>query len=75
VRHEDKNERNEIMKTIAYTGHFYSTPDLVRPPGAEKEERNLLAGNSSLVTGINSFDPRTFTDVLITAATKPVLEG
>jgi hypothetical protein len=38
VRHEDKNERNKIMKTIAYTGHFYTTHDLVRPPGAEVKE-------------------------------------
>jgi hypothetical protein len=75
VRHAHKNERNEIMKTIAYTGHFYTTPDLVRPPGAEIEEGNLLAGNPSLVTGIDSIDPQTFTDVLITAATEPVLEG
>jgi hypothetical protein len=42
-RHADKNKRNKIMKTIAYTGHFYTTPDLVRPPGAEIEEENLLA--------------------------------
>jgi hypothetical protein len=70
VRHADKNERNQIMKTIAYTGHFYTTPDLVRPPGTEIEEGNLLATNSSLVTGLDSInfllDPRT-------AAREPVL--
>jgi hypothetical protein len=27
---------------MAYTGHFYTTPDLVRPPGAEIEEENQL---------------------------------
>jgi hypothetical protein len=72
VRHADKKERNKIMKTIAYIGHFYTTPDLVRPPGTEIEEGNLLAANPSLVTGLDSInfllDPRT-------AARKPVLVG
>jgi hypothetical protein len=31
------------MKTVAYTGRFYTTADRVRPPGAEIEEGNLLA--------------------------------
>ena len=42
VRHADTDERNQIMKTVAYSGHFYTTPDLVRPPGAEIEEGNQL---------------------------------
>jgi hypothetical protein len=33
VRHADKNERNKIMKTMAYTGHFYTTPDLLQLQG------------------------------------------
>jgi hypothetical protein len=59
VRHADKNERNEIMKTSPYTGHFYTTPDLVRPPGAEKEKRNLLDGNfpGSVVTDSQASPP------------------
>jgi hypothetical protein len=43
VRRANNNERNELMKTVAYTGRFYTTPDRVRPPGAEIEEGNLLA--------------------------------
>jgi hypothetical protein len=37
VRHAGTNERNQIMKTVAYSGHFYTTPNPVRPPGAEIE--------------------------------------
>jgi hypothetical protein len=42
-----------VVKTDAYTGRFYTTPDLVRPPGAEIEEGKLLATKSSLVEGLD----------------------
>jgi hypothetical protein len=55
VRHADKRKKNKvIMKTMAYTDHFYTTPDPVRPPGAEIEEGNQLClletGNPSGTT-------------------------
>jgi hypothetical protein len=69
VRRANNNERNEIMKTVAYTGRFYTTPDLVRPPGAEIEEGNLLATNFSLVA---DFDSINFPLHPQTAAREPV---
>jgi hypothetical protein len=66
ARHAETNERNQIMKTVAYSGHFYTTPNLVRPPGAEIEEGNLLVSNSFLTNSTN-VDP-----LPQTAAREPV---
>jgi hypothetical protein len=68
VRRANNNERNEIMKTVAYTGCFYTT-DLVRPPGAKIEEGHLLATNFSLGS---DFDSINFSLHPQTAARKPV---
>jgi hypothetical protein len=69
VRQADNNERNEIMKTVAYTGRFYTTPDRGRPPGAEIEQENLPPNFSSVA----DFDSIDFSLDPQTAARKPVL--
>jgi hypothetical protein len=70
VRRANNNERNEIMQTVAYTGRFYTTPDLVRSLAADIEEGNLLATNFSLVA---DFDSINFSLHPQTAAREPVL--
>jgi hypothetical protein len=71
VRRYNLNERNK-MKTFSYTDRFFTTPDRVRPPGAEIEEGNLLATDFSLVTDFDAIhfllDPQT-------AAREPVFAG